>query len=111
MSETGERKNAGKLRWRNVPLFLIEPLIQVGAEGEKKYETFNFLKGMYVNDCMDSLKRHLMKLESPYHPDEDEESGISHAAHIAWNALIIAYTLKYRKDLDDRYTPSKEKET
>lgn len=99
----GERKNTGKLRWRNVPLFLIEPLIEVGAAGEGKYATFNFLKGMYVNDCLDSLKRHLMKLESPYHSDTDEESGLSHAAHISWNALIIAFMLKTRPDLDDRY--------
>jgi len=99
----GDRKNSGKLRWRNVPMFLIEPLIQVGAKGEEKYATFNFLKGMYVNDCMDSLKRHLMKLEDPNQPDTDEESGLCHAAHIAWNALVICYMLKTRPDLDDRY--------
>jgi hypothetical protein len=103
MSEIGERKNAGKLRWRNVPLFLLEPLMEVGAAGEKKYATFNFLKGMKINDCMDSMKRHMMKLESPFEPDEDEESGVSHAAHIAWNALVICYMLKTRPDLDDRY--------
>lgn len=89
-------------------MFLIEPLIEVASRGEEKYTTFNFLKGAYVNDCMDSMKRHLMKLESPYHPDEDEESGITHAGHIAWNALVIAYTLKYRKDLDDRWKGNDE---
>lgn len=108
MSKVGDRKNAGKLRWRNVPLFLLEPLMQVGAKGEEKYATFNFLKGMYVNDCLDSLKRHLTKLESPFEPDEDEESGVSHAGHIAWNALVIAFMLKTRPDLDDRYKPEKK---
>ncbi len=108
---TGERKNAGKLRWRNFPLFLIEDLIAVASEGEKKYDTYNFLKGMYVNDCLDSLKRHLMKLESPYHPDNDEESGINHAFHIAWNALVIGFMLKTRPDLDDRYKGPEKKDT
>jgi len=106
----GSRYNENKLRWRNFPLFLIEELIKVGAKAEKyegnpngKYPTYNFLEGLGINDSLDSLKRHLMKLESPYHSDFDEESGINHAYHIAWNALIIGHFLKHRPDLDDRY--------
>lgn len=101
----GERKNNGKLRWRNFPLFLLEDLMRVGEEGEKKYATYNFLDGMFFSDCMDSLKRHSMKLESPFHSDFDEETGICHAFHIAWNALVIGFMLKMRPDLDDRYKP------
>ena len=108
-TKVGSRFNQDKLRWRNFPLFLLEPLIKVAHEGEKKYSAFNFLKGAYVNDCMDSMKRHMMKLESPFHSDNDEESGCSHAAHIAWNALVIAYVLTYRKELDDRWNPKNEK--
>lgn len=99
----GERKNTGKLRWRNFPLFLIEPLIEVGAKGEEKYATWNFLKGMKVEDCLDSLKRHLMKFEDPAQSDNDEETALSHMAHCAWNCLIIVYMMKTRPDLDDRY--------
>lgn len=106
----GIRLNNGKLRWRNFPMFLMEPVIRVGSFAEKregnpngKYETFNFLKGMQVNDCMDSLKRHLMKFESPYENDNDEESTESHLAHIAWNALVALHMLKTRPELDDRY--------
>lgn len=106
----GIRLNAGKPRWRNFPLFLFEPVIKVGSFAEKrfdnpngKYETFNFLKGMYVNDCLDSLKRHLMKFESPYESDNDEETQESHLAHIAWNALVALHMLKTRPELDDRY--------
>lgn len=108
--KTGERLNDGKLRWRNFPLFLLEPLMEVGSANEKrpgnpagKYETFNFLKGMMVNDCLDSCKRHLMKAESPYHSDIDEESGAHHLAAVAWNALIALHNIKTRPDLDDRY--------
>ena len=103
ISNIGERKNVGKLRWRNFPMFLVEPLIEVGAAGEHKYATWNFLKGMKVEDCMDSLKRHLMKFEDPSISDADEETGLSHMAHIAWNALVIVYMIKTRPDLDDRY--------
>lgn len=104
----GDRKNSNKLRWRNVPLWLLEDLIAVGHEGEKKYTTFNFLKGQYVNNCMDSLKRHLSKFENPYESDLDEESGVSHMAHCVWNALVICYVMKYKPELDDRYKGEKK---
>lgn len=110
MSSIGDRKNEGKLRWRNFPLFLFEPIVEVGSFAEKrpdnpngKYETFNFLKGMKVNDCMDCAKRHLMKAESPYHDDLDEETKAHHLAHCAWNCLVALHNIKTRPDLDDRY--------
>lgn len=110
--EIGDRKNEGKLRWRNFPLFLIEPLIEVAAEGEKKYSTYNFLKGQYVNNCLDSMKRHLMKFESPYHSDYDTEddpnSKTLHPAKIAWNALVICFIIKYMPHLDDRLKADKD---
>lgn len=114
MSNTGERKNANKPRWRNFPLFLVEPLIHVGAAAEKhpdnptgKYDTYNFLKGMKVDDCLDCAKRHLMKAESPYHGDLDDEfppeKQVYHLAECAWNCLVALHNIKNRPDLDDRY--------
>lgn len=104
----GLRYNSDKLRWRNFPLFLIKPLMEVGQYGEGKYATFNFLKGQTALDSLDSLKRHLCAFEDPSEPDEDAESGVSHLAHVAWNALVLLYVLKTRTDLDDRYKPQGE---
>jgi len=101
--KVGDRFNNGKLRWRNFPLFLVRPLMEVGHFGEGKYATFNFLKGMKTLDSMDSLKRHLDKFEDPNEPDVDQESQCHHLAHIAWNALVALYMLKTRPDLDDRF--------
>lgn len=100
---TGNRFNNGKLRWRNFPLFIIRPLIEVGQKGEEKYGTYNFLKGQTVNNCLDSLMRHLDSFTDPDQSDNDPESGVSHLGHIAWNALVAAYMIKMRPDLDDRY--------
>lgn len=105
----GKRYNKNKLRWRNFPMWLMEPLIEVGQFGETKYTTFNFLNGLPANDTIDSMKRHLMKLESPFHSDIDEESKCHHAAHVAWNALVLLYVLTTRPDLDDRYKVSIKK--
>lgn len=99
----GERKNEGKLKWHTFPLFLIEPLIRVGDFGAKKYAAFNFLKGLSVNACLDSAKRHMAAFEDPSVSDFDEESGLVHLAHAAWNLLVAAYMVKTRPDLDNRY--------
>jgi len=105
--KVGNRFNESKLRWRNFPPFLIRPLIEVGQQGEKKYGTYNFLKGQTINNCLDSLMRHLDAFVDPDQPDNDTESGITHLGHIAWNSLVAAYMMKTRPDLDDRYKGEK----
>jgi Domain of unknown function (DUF5664) len=105
---TGLRDNKEKTRWRNVPLFLFEPVIKVGQFGEKKYATYNYLKGLGLNDTLDALKRHLMKFESPYESDNDEESLQNHLAHVAWNAIVALHMLNTRPELDDRYKLDKK---
>ncbi len=103
MDNLAERKNNGKLRWRNFPSFLMKPLIEVAQYGEGKYAMYNFLKGGNQNQYLDSLKRHLESYEDPNQPDNDPESGIVHLAHIAWNALVAAYMLENYPELDDRW--------
>jgi hypothetical protein len=105
MSELAERKNNGKLKWHNFPLFLLEPLIEVAQFGGEKYETFNYLKGGNQNQYLDCIKRHLTAYESPYKTDEDDESHVSHLAHVAWNALVAIEMLKRFPELDDRFEP------
>lgn len=105
----GRRDNKEKTRWRNVPLFLFEDVIKVGQFGETKYATFNYLKGLSINDTLDALKRHLMKFESPYESDNDDESLQNHLAHVAWNAIVALHMIKTRPDLDDRYKLPEDK--
>ena len=103
MNNLAERKNEGNLRWRNFPLFLLKPLMEVAQFGEGKYETYNYLKGGSQNQYLDCIKRHLEKYESPFDDDNDDESGVNHLAHVAWNALVAIYMLKQFPELDDRY--------
>ena len=68
---------------------------QVGTFGARKYEDHNWLKVENgFERYSDALVRHL--LQGSYEP-YDNESGLSHAAHAAWNALarlelILRYT-------------------
>lgn len=109
--EVGKRYNKDKLRWRNFPMFLVRPLIEIGQMGEKKYGTYNFLKGLPTSDTLDCLHRHLDSFMDPNQPDIDKESGKSHLAHVAWNALVALYHIKTRPELDDRYKGEKNEET
>lgn len=109
LTTVGRRDNKEKTRWRNVPLFLFEDVIKVGQFGESKYDTFNYMKGLSINDTLDALKRHLVKFESPYESDSDDESLQNHLAHVAWNAIVALHMYKTRKDLDDRYKLSEDK--
>ena len=107
MSKEGYRYNEGKLRWRNIPLFFIRGLVKVGQFGESKYDTYNFLKGLSVTDSLDSLFRHLDSFQDPHASDFDHESKCNHLFHVAWNALLAAYTLRYKPEFDDRFTLKK----
>jgi hypothetical protein len=102
----GMRFNSGKLRWRNVPLYLFKPVIEVGQFGEAKYDTFNFLKGFPALDTLDALKRHLVEFEDPSVSDLDSESACNHLAHVAWNAIVLLHHLN-KKELDNRYKEPK----
>lgn len=108
MNNLAERKNEGKLRWRNFPLFLIRPLAEVAQFGEGKYAMYNFLKGGSQNQYLDCIKRHLDAYEDPKQDDLDPESRISHLAHVAWNALVAIYMLENHPELDDRFKLNKE---
>jgi len=109
-SISGYRYNKNKLRWRNVPMFLLRPVVEVGAAAEKidgnptgKYPTYNYLQGLSVADCMDCLKRHLDAADDPNQPDIDPEDGKHHLAKVAWNALVALHYINTRPDLDDRF--------
>ena len=102
-SNLAERKNEGKLRWRNFPLFLMRPLAEVAQFGEGKYAMYNFLKGGSQNQYLDCIKRHLDAYEDPKQSDLDPESRISQLGHVAWNALVAIYMLENHPLLDDRF--------
>jgi Domain of unknown function (DUF5664) len=83
----GIRENGGK---PPVNLIMSKALLEVAkvAEfGAKKYSPHNYRKGMKWSFFIDAMCRHTIK----YCVGEriDEESKLSHLAHIAWNALAI----------------------
>lgn len=103
------RYNKGKRRWRNIPLYLFEPVIEVGEFGEIKHTvegeegTLNYLKGLSVTETLESIIRHVKSFQSPHESDLDKESGLNHILHAAWNCIALYETLQRHPELDDRY--------
>lgn len=95
------RFNEGKLRFDLIPPEAVEGLASIYTMGAKKYSDRNWEKGLQLMGCFASLMRHAWKWASG--EDLDQESGLHHMDHVAWNAVAISTFFKRgRKDLDDR---------
>lgn len=101
-SEHGIRFNFGKLPMDLIPPDALIELAKVYKFGiEKGYPARNWEKGLSFRETYAALQRHaiawLLK------DDIDEESGINHLAHVAWNAFaLLTYQLRGMDSLDDR---------
>lgn len=67
----------------------MEGVCRVAAFGAEKYSRDNWKKGLDESALYDSLMRHLVaaKQEGPH--AVDEESGLAHLFHAAWNVLVL----------------------
>ena len=79
-----------KLRWDLLPLDLVEKIVEVYHFGSLKYAP-NTWKGLDdgENRYRAALLRHLVAHEKG--DLRDNESGLLHAAHLAWNAIALLY--------------------
>lgn len=88
----GKKYDSGKPR---VSLIFTQALLEVakvGTFGALKYDDHNWRKGMKWSRLTDAQLRHLIAYVSG--DRKDNESGLSHLAHVAWNALaLVEYEL------------------
>ena len=108
--ETGAVRDAseGKAEISQIYPPAIMRLAKRGTDGAKKYDSYNFAKGIPLSVYTDSLYRHL----NAYQMLDDSED---HLAAIMWNAMGLMFTEDRISDgtlpvsLDDIYEwrPSK----
>lgn len=95
------RFNMGKVPMHLVPPDALLELVKVYQEGAKKYAPRNWERGMDWSKCFDSLMRHALAWQTGQ--DRDDETGLLHMAHAAWNAIaLVAYHLR-NIGIDDRH--------
>ena len=80
----------GKPRWELIPLDAVEEIVKVYTMGAEKYAP-NAWKN--IPDAYDRYKAALLRHITAYDKGErfDKESGLSHLAHAAWNAIAILW--------------------
>lgn len=85
-----QKDDNGKLRWDLLPLDVVEKLVEIYEFGANKYEenSWRTIENGYKR-CRAALFRHLTSYDKGERVDP--ESGKSHLAHAAWNALSMVY--------------------
>lgn len=97
----GSKYDNGKAPIHMIPEEAILGMAQAFGYGAKKYDRFNYRKGIEFTRLMDSLMRHLLAFSQGQ--DNDDESGLPHTYHILANAAMLEFSRLYHPDLDDRF--------
>ena len=96
----------------------LEEVAACGTYGFKKYgDRDNYRKGMPWMKLLGSCSRHLRAFIMGEEKDFDskcvgcqknefhrEHSGLSHLAHLVYDALMLMYHVNHHRNLDDRYS-------
>lgn len=92
----------GKLRWDLLPLDLIEKIVEVYHFGSLKYAPHSWKD---LENGEERYRAALMRHLTAHFKGElrDEESGLLHAAHMAWNAIaMLHFAIKTEVQLKNR---------
>jgi hypothetical protein len=99
--ETAGRFSAGKIRHDLLPPWSIDQIAQVYTYGTIKYDDDNWWKGLkWKKDVFGCILRHIWKWFRG--EVNDDESGLHHLAHAAWNCIALMEYERNGIGIDDR---------
>ena len=95
------------------PCELLSPTAMLGtaevlAFGAKKYAPNNWRKGLAWSRVIGAILRHMYAFMQG--EDLDQETGLPHLDHAACEIMFLQEFFRTRKDLDDRFKPTNNKE-
>lgn len=99
--ETGGEKEESQARFDLIPPDALTALARIYGMGASKYAANNYLKGYPWHLSIAALERHVQKFKAG--EDYDEESGLPHLAHAAWQCFTLLVFLNRGLGTDDRY--------
>jgi hypothetical protein len=107
MSENGLKYDNEKPMMALIPPSALEAEARVWTYGAKKYDNWNWTKGIKYTRILSAILRHTMEIMKGN--DVDPESGELHAASIRCNAaMLIEFVMTNRVELDDRMGATKD---
>lgn len=97
---SGARFNSGKPDYSLIPLQTLTDEARVWMHGQKKYNAWNWTKGMPWSVPYACALRHLAAWQAG--EENDQESGLPHLAHAMCNLrMLTLYSTNYTEG-DDR---------
>lgn len=99
----GTRFNAGKPgMWWAIPMKGLRLVARVTMRGSEKYAPLDWACGQSYSTLLDSASRHWIEVLTNGPLAKDDETGLLHLAHAAWNLLCLLHFIEEgREDLDD----------
>lgn len=100
----GLKFDEGKQPWFAMPLIVLEPLADVFAFGETRYETFNCLKPFENPNrrFYDGQMRHTKATQLDPLKRNEEDGNVYELAQVAFNALMRLYHARIEAGLLER---------
>jgi hypothetical protein len=103
----GIKFDQDKVRMELLPPFAQEEIAKVLTYGARKYDPYNWAKGMPWTRVYGAAIRHLNAFARG--EDTDPETGLSHVAHAACNLMFLLEYERFHPELDDRYGKKAER--
>lgn len=99
--EVAGRFSSGKMRHDLIPAWALEQLAGVYTYGSQKYDDDNWRKGLkWRRDVFACILRHIWKW---FRGEKfDNESGLHHLSHAAWNCFTLMEYERNSVGTDDR---------
>jgi Domain of unknown function (DUF5664) len=103
----GVKHDNGKPDMSLIPMAAALEEAAVWTFGKKKYDAWNWYKGLKYSQILSAMERHLTLLKAGQ--DFDYENGLHNAAAIrCCAAMLITFCVEKRSELDDRIPMSVE---
>jgi len=99
--ETAARFSKGKIRYDLMAPWALDQIAQVYTYGTIKYDDDNWWKGLrWKKEVFGCILRHIWKW---FRGEKyDDESGLHHLAHAAWNCMALMEYERNGIGIDDR---------
>ena len=99
--EPGTKFDSGKPRMELLPQKALLEIAQVLTFGSKKYEAWNWAKGMSWTRLIGAALRHIAAWSVG--ETKDPETGLNHLSHAACDLLFLLEYQHFRQEFDNRY--------
>lgn len=99
----GSKNDSNKAQLCLIPSEALTGMAKAFMYGAKKYNRYNFRKGIQYTRLTDAAMRHILQFLD--REEADIESFESHVDHALASLAMLKYMIVNRPDMDDRYKP------